>query len=114
MTHVRYRIIPVAVALTAGLAGCGGKAYIYEPVDSGRFLSAAENQAEGPIHVTASVPGREETERIFGIDLYDQGIQPVWLQVQNSGDTLARYAPVSTDPEYFAPLEVSYMNRRGY
>ena len=114
MNHIRLKLVLLAVLLAAGLAGCGGRAYVYEPVDSGRFLSAAENQTEGRIHVTASVLGREETERIFGIDLYDQGIQPVWLQVQNSGDTVARYAPVSTDPEYFAPLEVSYMNRRGY
>jgi hypothetical protein len=102
------------LALAAGMAACGGRAYLYEPVDSGYFLSAAERQSEGSIQVSAAVPGREETERIFGIDLYDQGIQPVWLQVENSGDALARYAPVSTDPEYFAPLEVAYINRRGY
>lgn len=114
MTYSRLSLVVVALVLSAGLAGCGGKAYLYEPVDSGRFLSAAERQEDGPVRVSAAVPGREETERIFGIDLYDQGIQPVWLQVENSGDRPARYAPVSTDPEYFAPLEVSYMNRRGY
>jgi hypothetical protein len=114
MTNSRLSLAVVALALCAGLAACGGKAYVYEPADSGRFLSAAERQEDGPIRVSAAVPGREETARIFGIDLYDQGIQPVWLQIQNTGDTLARYAPVSTDPEYFSPLEVAYINRRGY
>lgn len=114
MTKSRSRLVLVALVLHAGLVGCGGKAYLYEPVDSGRFLAAAEQQSEGPIRVTASVPGRDETTRIFGIDLYDQRIQPVWLQVENDSENIARYAPVSTDPEYFAPLEVSYMNRRGY
>jgi len=114
MPNLRSSLVFVALVLCAGLAGCGGRAYLYEPVDSGRFLSAAEQQSDGPIRVTASVPGRDETTRIFGIDLYGQGIQPIWLQIENSGDRLARYAPVSTDPEYFAPLEVSYMNRRGY
>jgi hypothetical protein len=109
----RYQLL-VVLALAAGMAACGGRAYLYEPVASGYFLSAAERQSEGSIQVSAAIPGREETERIFGIDLYDQGIQPVWLQVENSGDALARYAPVSTDPEYFAPLEVAYINRRGY
>ena len=110
MTDLRLLFVVLALAL----AGCGGRAYVYEPVDTGRFLSATEQQTEGPVRVSTSIPGREETERIFGIDLYDQGIQPVWLQIENTGDSLARYAPVSTDPEYFAPLEVAYINRRGY
>jgi hypothetical protein len=107
-----FRLLFVVLALA--LAGCGGRAYVYEQVDTGRFLSTTEQEAEGPVRVSTAVPGREETERIFGIDLYDQGIQPVWLQIENTGDSLARYAPVSTDPEYFAPLEVAYINRRGY
>ena len=114
MIHLRLNLVLVVLVLVASLAGCGGTAYLYEPVDSGTFLARAERESEGPINIATAVPGREETERIFGIDLYDQGIQPVWLQVENAGDTLARYALVSTDPEYFSPLEVSYMNRRGY
>ena len=114
MIRTRSILIFAALAIATGLAGCGGRAYLYEPVDSGTFLSRAERESDGPINIATAVPGREETERIFGIDLYDQGIQPVWLQVENTGDTLARYAPVSTDAEYFSPLEVSYMNRRGY
>jgi hypothetical protein len=114
MIRTRSILIFAALAIATGLAGCGGRAYLYEPVDSGTFLARAERESDGPINIATAVPGREETERIFGIDLYDQGIQPVWLQVENAGDTLARYAPVSTDAEYFSPLEVSYMNRRGY
>ena len=114
MTRLRSLLIVMALAIAAGLAGCGGKAYLYEPVDSDTFLSRAERKSDGPIHVATAVPGRAETTSMFGIDLYGQGIQPVWLQIENGSDRLARYAPVSTDPEYFAPLEVAYMNRRGY
>ena len=114
MTHLRPGFVLLTLALGAFVAGCGGRAYVHDSVDSGTFLARAERESEGPIHVATAVPGREETERIFGIDLYDQGIQPVWLQVENGGENIARYAPVSTDPEYFAPLEVAYMNRRGY
>jgi hypothetical protein len=102
------------VILAVALAGCGGKAYVYESVDTDRFMPTMEQQSEGPIRVSTSAPGRDETARIFGIDLYAQGIQPVWLQIENTGKALARYAPVSTDPEYFAPLEVAYTNRSGF
>ena len=114
MTRLRSYLLLATLVLAAGLSGCGGKHYVYEPVERGQFFAAAEEQAEGPVRVSTAVPGREDTKRIFGIDLYDQGIQPVWVQVENGGESIARYAPVSTDPEYFAPLEVSYMNRRGY
>jgi hypothetical protein len=114
MAKVRpYRLL-TTLALAAGLAACGGKAYLHEHFDPAGFLAAAERQSQGPIEVAAAVPGREETEQIFGIDLYGQGIQPVWLQIENASDRIVRYAPVSTDPEYFAPLEVAYKNRRGY
>ena len=102
------------VVLSLALAGCAGKAYVYEPFDTARFMPTIEQQSEGPISVSTSIPGREETARIFGIDLYGRGIQPVWLRIRNSGDSIARYAPVSTDPEYFSPLEVAYTNRQGY
>jgi hypothetical protein len=114
MIRLRLRLLLIALVFATGLAGCGGRAYVYEPVDYDSFLARAERESDGPIHIATAVPGREETERIFGIDLYDQGIQPVWLQVENTGEALARYAPVSSDAEYFSPLEVAYMNRRGY
>jgi hypothetical protein len=114
MTHLRPGLVIAILALSAMLAACGGRAYVHESVDPGSFLARAEQESNGPIDIATAVPGREETERIFGIDLYAQGIQPVWLQITNRAETLARYAPVSTDPEYFAPLEVAYINRRGY
>jgi hypothetical protein len=104
----------IIVVSTMLLAGCGGRAYLYEAVDAEGLRQRAETQAEGSLTVSATVPGREETRAIFGIDLYSQGIQPVWIEVENSGTTLARYAPVSTDHFYFSPLEVAYKNRRGY
>ena len=59
------------------------------------------------------MPGPEETKALFDLPLYDRGIQPVWLEVSNGTDAQIRYAPVGTDREYFAPLEVSYVHRSG-
>ena len=104
----------VFLACAAILAGCGGRAYVHEATDLTEIRGRAETRTDGPIRVSASVPGREETTRIFGIDLYEQGIQPIWLEVGNSGTDQARYAMVSTDHAYFPPFEVAYKNRGGY
>ena len=93
---------------------CTWRAYIYESVDDVDFRDHSDMQSEGPVRVSASVLGREETEKIFGLSLYDQGIQPVWLEVENKSAVQIRYAPVGTDRFYFSPLEVAYKNRGGY
>jgi len=110
---------PAALAITLIvssilLAACGGRAYLYQSVDEVNFRSHSETQSEGPVSVTASVLGREETIAVFGLSLYDQGIQPVWLEVENRASIQIRYAPVGTDRFYFSPLEVAYKNRGGY
>ena len=102
------------LACTAVLAGCGGRAYVHGAVTDADFRGRAEAQSDGPIRVSAAVLGREETQAIFGVSLYDQGIQPVWLEVENTGFAQARYAPVSTDRYYFSPFEVAYKNRGGF
>ena len=94
--------------------GCGGRAYLVDPVDSTGVQDRAESQIDGTVRAAAAVPGRQETAAIFGIDLYDQGIQPVWLQIENNGSEPVRYAMVSTDSDYFSPLEVAYKNRGGF
>ncbi|MCK5326442.1 MAG: LssY C-terminal domain-containing protein [Woeseiaceae bacterium] len=114
MRKPRTTLVFAILACSAVLAGCGGRAYVHEGVDVADFRERAETQSDGPVRVSAAVPGREETEALFGVDLYDQGIQPVWLEIGNSGEMQVRYAPVSTDRYYFSPLEVAYKNRGGF
>jgi hypothetical protein len=104
----------LVVACAAIVASCGGRAYVHEVMDLTEIRGRAETQTKGPIRVSAAVPGREETTKIFGVDLYDQGIQPIWLEFENSGTAQARYAMVSTDHYYFTPFEIAYKNRSGY
>ena len=114
MRKPRNTLALVILACSAVLAGCGGRAYVHEALDVADFRERAITQSDGPIRVSAAVPGRAQTEAIFGVDLYGQGIQPVWLEIENSDEAQARYAPVSTDPYYFSPLEVAYKNRGGF
>jgi hypothetical protein len=103
-----------AIVCALLLASCGGRAYVYEETDLANLRARSESQTEETVQVTAAVPGREETAAIFGVQLYDKGVQPVWLEVRNNGPEQIRYAPVSTDRFYFSPLEVAWSNRRWF
>jgi hypothetical protein len=111
---LKLRPYLILLGLSVLCTACGGRAYVYESVVSTEIDTRLESQSDKTVRVSAVVPGPEETEAIFGIALYDQGIQPVWLEIENNGSEHVRYAMVSTDPEYFSPLEVAYKNRGGY
>jgi hypothetical protein len=100
--------------LAFSLTACSTAPYRYQPLDSFAVTDRAETQQEDSIRVSASVPGKEEAEAIFGIPLYKRGIQPVWLEIENGSDQRVRFAPISVDRNYFSPLEVAYMHKKGY
>jgi hypothetical protein len=104
------------VLLTAALlllaSACATRPYRYEPIDSVDFRSRAETQQSGNLRVTAAVPSAEESKKLFGIPVYRRGIQPVWIEVENTSSERVRFAPVGVDDTYFSPLEVAYMHRK--
>jgi len=114
ITKTIAKILIVILPACLPLSGCGGRAYVVEPFDPGSFLERAHSETQDGVTVQTTVVSADETELIFGLPLYDSGVQPVWIRVQNNTDKRLRYAPVSTDRYYFAPLEVSYVNRSGF
>jgi hypothetical protein len=99
-----------AVAISA----CSSAPYRHEDIDNLDVIARAEVQEAGSFRVRASVPGEQEAERIFGIPIYDRGIQPLWLEVTNMTDNRARLILSSVDPDYFSPLEVAYMHKKHF
>lgn len=88
----------------------------YQPqIDNMTVVKArAESQEMGDIRVSVAVPSPKETEAIFDLPLYDRGVQPVWVEVENRSTSNLRYAPVGTDPDYVPPFEVAYTNKEGF
>ncbi len=70
---------------------------------------AGEAAAERQDELTVRVRGLsdDEARRYFGASTARAGVQPIWIQIRNDGDTPVRYAPIFTDPNYFAPQEVA-------
>jgi hypothetical protein len=95
------------------LSACAGRPYVATTPDAPGVLDRRVTQENGPIRVTVAVPDAAETEALTGLPLYDQGIQPVWLEVTNNGPDRVRLSVWSIDPNYYSPLEVAWKNREG-
>ncbi len=64
-------------------------------------------QEEPRARVTVAVPSAAESRRLFGVDVAKQGIQPVWLRIENRSNASLRLQAVNIDPRYFTPLEAA-------
>lgn len=58
--------------------------------------------------VSTAVPSADETNAVFGVPLYRQDIQPVWVRIENLGEETLWFLPVGLDEAHFTPIETSY------
>jgi hypothetical protein len=77
-------------------------------INEAPILERALTKENNGVRVSTSVLGDEEARQIFGIDLAGKKIQAVWIEVENSIDRPMILLPTAIDPNYFAPLEVSF------
>ena len=110
----RISCLPLVLVLSVAVSGCATRTFVTSTVESAPFIERAITQSQEVVKVTASVPGADEMEALTSLDLYSQGIQPVWMRIENLGDKRIRVALWSIDDEYFSPMEVAWKNRGGY
>jgi hypothetical protein len=106
--------ITLLIVVVTLLAACSTAPFKPAPMNVDLLRQRADVQTFEPLTVKAAVPSAAESESLFGVPLYDKGVQPVWLEVTNRGDERVRLVLVSVDPDYFSPLEVSYTSRKGF
>lgn len=95
--------------LAALLSGCASKPPL--PTDDRDYRARAEHAMADGVGVSVSVLSTAENEEVFGFPLWDKRVQPVWLEVDNSGAEQLLVMLLSIDRDYFAPSEVSWMSR---
>lgn len=107
--------LPVPCLLTFFLLALAGCASVGEttPETTHTYLDRAQTQVEGPIRVTVSVPSAKETRKLFGLPLYRKNIQPVWVQIENSGLKTVSFLPVGLDPLYYTPTAAAFLGQDG-
>ena len=106
--------ILVLSSLLFVVSACATRSYHHESTNSFPIRERAITQSEDDISISASVPDADEAKAIFGVPVYNRDIQPVWLEIINNSQDNIRFAPTGLDPNYFSPLEVSYMHRKGF
>lgn len=108
------RLVVVLAIFTVFTSGCATRVFEPGAVERSEFVDRLVIQEDGPVRISATVPTAEEIIALTGLDLHDEGIQPVWLKVENNGSRPVRVALYSIDDEYFSPMEVAWAFRKRY
>ncbi len=107
MRHLSLHLSITAMITLMVTFGCT----IYQkprPVFDVPFRERSHSKIDGEVKVTVAVLSAEESRQLFGVNLAGQGIQPVWIRVQNA-DTIPYWLmSAGLDPDYFSPLEAAY------
>jgi len=99
-----------AVASIALLLSACASDWSPMPVDTSAFLERSQTQEDDGVRVTAAVPSKAESQAIFDANVYKRGVQPVWIEVVNNREDAVVFLPLSTDADYFTPLEAASMH----
>lgn len=103
-----------ALLFAALLGACSTQGFMPPSPQGYTFLQRAQEQESGDVRLRAAVPTSSEVKSLFGLDLHSQGVQPLWLEVENSGASAVWASHWSVDRDYFSPAEVAYTNRRAF
>lgn len=101
--------LPFALALLLLTTACASPFERPAPVDLEPLRARAVTKVEDGIRVSAAVPSADESRSVFGIDLEQRGVQPLWLEIENGSERPFYLLRTGLDPEYFAPLEVAFL-----
>ncbi len=106
---VRARHFPWVLMLFVALAcGCATSPKQTESLD---FRARAESKTQDGVRVSAVTLSSEESLDTFSLPLANRGVQPVWIEIENSENTEFVLMLLSIDPGYFAPSEIAWMFR---
>lgn len=105
--RARFALLCVGLVLhVAILQGC--VTYRPAPIAEIPFQEHAQSETRDGVRVTTAALGRKDAQKLFPVKLSKHGIQPVWLEVENSGEEHLVFFQQSIDPMYFAAIEAAY------
>jgi len=105
------RVLWFGMMMIGVLTAFGCASFKPVPMSDVPFTERAVTQSNERVRVTVVALGPDESRKVFGTRLDDRDIQPVWVEIENRGDSPLWLFPIHTDPEYYSPAEVAYMKR---
>jgi hypothetical protein len=93
----------VCLLLMLVVGGCASIAPQQEPGYRERALTSSTDH----LRVSSSVLSAEESRAVYGMPLARNGIQPVWLQVENNGEVPFWLLSLGLDPHVIPPTEAA-------
>jgi len=78
------------------------------------FIRVAETKEKDSVRVAVAVLTEAESEQYFSRPLGQEGVQAIWLKVENRNNYAVWILPRFTDPDYFSSLEVAYLNHSAF
>jgi hypothetical protein len=108
--HVTHPVVAVGlwIAIALTVQGCATSAPLPGAAPYKPYKERAETQVQGEISVTVALPTAAEAADIYGVDLAEEQIQPVWIEVRNDAPVPYWFLSSGLDPNYYAPSEAAY------
>lgn len=93
--------------LYLALAGCASWQLPAE-FDVSVLRARAEMDETKGVKLRAAVLSSSDSQRMFGANINKTGVQPVWIEVENTTNQVLWLLRSGTDPDLFSPLEVAW------
>lgn len=103
--------VPLSLMACIALIGYGCAFSEPESEQYPPYEKRAQSEVTDEISVTVAVPTTEEAAAIYGVNLAEKKIQPVWIVVKNDSSLPHWLLTSGLDPNYFAASEAAYAFR---
>jgi hypothetical protein len=98
----------ILVTLIFGLLFSGYARFTPRPLEEVGFKRRVQSKTDGDVQVSVAALSKGEARDAMGVNLARQGIQPVWIKIQNRERIGFVLPPLVIDQEYFSPMEVAW------
>lgn len=82
--------------------------------DDAVLRNRAVSKEVSGVKLSAAVLSSDDSQRMFGVNINATGVQPVWIEVENSTSQVLWLLRAGTDPDLFSPLEVSWSFHKSF
>jgi len=98
------RILLAGVLIVITTIGCASKGPLSE-TEKLDYKGRVVTSSDGDVLVSASVLSADESRDIYGVPLAKEGIQPVWIEVENGDDVAYWLMSPGIDPNFYPASE---------